>query len=401
MDVVALVSRDGHERERAARSCALAPLTVRLLLIRGVEWVHEVREAALSRLAACPSDLLVEALDLAEQLAGERAWGTLLRALIDAQLSDDDLRRAYRSFTPRTRRAAWYRLYERNTLSANELVSLAAQDPDVGVRRIAARSLPGLSEEDRRQLAQVLIDDRVGSIAVPGLATLVELDGTQSIVNALISRSPTLRRAARDWARIRNVDARGTYLGLLAGDANHAVALVALADLGDRRDEKLMRTMLTDPRAGVRAAGLHGLSRIDRGAGRDAAITALVSGATGKVGRTAAHILRDGPPSSEEVLAITDVVLDQSRSPSLRLRCLSLLRPIRWVHLATMLEARDRTNDPSLLQRLDNEAERWLRDSSRVTRVPDSEVRARIRQLLPQVNPDLRQQIAFVLKTST
>ena len=57
--VLALVSRDGYERERAVRVALLRPVIVRLLVLRGIDWVPEVRTAALARLDDCPPRLLV------------------------------------------------------------------------------------------------------------------------------------------------------------------------------------------------------------------------------------------------------------------------------------------------------------------------------------------------------
>lgn len=47
--MLALVSGDGYERERAIRLAPLRPVIVRLLVLRCVDWVPEVRAAALDR----------------------------------------------------------------------------------------------------------------------------------------------------------------------------------------------------------------------------------------------------------------------------------------------------------------------------------------------------------------
>ena len=48
-----------------------------------MDWVPEVRAAALDRLDQCPPRLLVDALPLAEQLAAERAHREILSAFMD------------------------------------------------------------------------------------------------------------------------------------------------------------------------------------------------------------------------------------------------------------------------------------------------------------------------------
>lgn len=214
--VLGLVSADGHERERAVRYAPITILTARLLTVRCIDWVREVRDAALSRLDGCPHEILVEALPLVAQLAAERARGAVLDALLDARLTDDDLRRAGIVDDARTRRVAWQRLELRGVTTPRELRELAAQDKDVLVRAVAARALSRLGDDEQRALAVVLVEDPVGWVAVPALAALVRLDGASAIRPALTARTAAVRRAARDWASIKGVDARSIYLERVA-----------------------------------------------------------------------------------------------------------------------------------------------------------------------------------------
>ena len=218
------VSGDGHERERAVRAAPAQPLHARLVTIRCIDWVRPVRDAALARLDELPQTLVVELLALAAQLAAERERGRLLDAFLDARLTDADLRDACRSSDLRTRRAAWRRLAARGALDPDELRIVAARDRDVVVRAVAAQALAGLAGQPRRALAEVLVRDRVGWIAVPALAVLVELDGADAIRPALVARTAALRRAARDWASIREVDARAVYIERVAARPDDAVA---------------------------------------------------------------------------------------------------------------------------------------------------------------------------------
>jgi hypothetical protein len=291
-----------------------------------------VRATALDRLDECPPRLLVVALPLAEQLAAERARGEILSSFLDTRFSEEDLRHAYRSQDARTRRAAWRGLRARGAATQSELVDVAARDEDVVVRGIAAAALDDLPVEARRYLAERLVRDRAGSVAAPALAALVNLDGTSPILEALTGPSPGLRRAARDWASIRGVDARNVYLERLARDPSDPIALVALTELGDQRDEDLFRSMLGDERTRIRAAGLRGLARVDRPAGRRAALDALTSAVAGRITWTAANILRDGTPSGDEITAISRIALAGTRTTSQRFRSLSLLRSARWPH---------------------------------------------------------------------
>jgi HEAT repeat protein len=395
-----MVSGDGYQRERAVRSLRLRPLTVRLVVLRCVDWVAEVRDAALDRLDECESRLLVAALPLAEQLARERVRGKILSSLLDASLPDEDLRHAYRLSDPRTRRAAWRRLRARGVTRADELLGVAARDPDVVVRGIAVSSLMHLSGADKRFLAGVLVNDRVGSVAVPALAALVELDGAQPIHTALTGRSPSLRRAARDWAAIRGVDARGVYLQRLADDHRDAIALTALAEMGDPQDVELFKQMLAGDRSRVRAAGLRALARVDRSAGRRTALTALQAGTNGRMTWTAADVLGDGRLSDTELRAIAGVATDSTRTPGQRFRALSLLRGSPWVHLAALLQARQDAGDENFHRRLDRELRVWISRSGKVSRGPHPDLRTQIEQLVSTIDAQARTEIAFVLRTT-
>jgi hypothetical protein len=158
--------------------------------------------------------------------------------------------------------------------------------------------------------------------------------------------------------------------------------------------------MLGDERTRIRAAGLRGLARVARPAGRRAALDALTSAVAGRITWTAANILRDGTPSGDEVSAISRIALDRTRTPSQRFRSLSLLRPARWPHLAVLLEARETADDENVRRRLDTEIRSWVTSSGRVSRGPDPGLRERIGRLLPTVDDGMRREIEFVLRTS-
>ena len=396
--VLGLVSGDGRERERAVRAAPMNTLTAQLLTIRCVDWVAQVREAALSRLETCPREVLVSALPLAAELAVGRKRGGLLDAFLDVHLSDTDLRSACRTRDVLTRRAAWRLLAARGVVAADELCGVAARDADVLVRAVAANAVASLPAARRRELAEILVRDRVGQIAVTALEALVGLDGPGAILPALTARPAALRRAARDWAKVRGIDARAVYEARLASTPGDALALVALAEIGDPRDTGLFAQMLDDPRSRVRAAGLRALARVDRLAGRQAAIDAIAAGATGRPGRAAAEVLREGVPSSSEGVVFERLALDESRPVGERLRALSLLTPSRWLHLAVLLEAEESAAAPELRVTLRAEIAGW--SGARVRRAPTAPVRARIERLLPGLDPGRRRWIEFVLRTS-
>jgi hypothetical protein len=91
------------------------------------------------------------------------------------------------------------------------------------------------------------------------------------------------------------------------------------------------------------------------------------------------------------------IALDTERPPGQRLRALSLVRSSRWVHLATLLQAR---KQHELRARLDGELATWIAHSGRIGRAPAPEIRQQIEERLPELDPAQRRQIEFVLRTA-
>jgi hypothetical protein len=395
--VMALVSADGFDRERAIVETELRRASVALLLVRSTDWVPEVRAAALSRIAGVPSPLLIDLLPLAEQLIGARERAGELGAVLDSRLSDDDLRAATLADDVRTRRYGWRRLVERRAYDAEDLRERAVRDPDVVVRATAAGVLPELPAEDRRAIASQLLADRVGWLAGRGLDALIDLDGEAAIRPALTAASVTLRRRARDWASTRGVDARAVYLALLDRDPADRVALTALAEIGDARDEDLLLDALRDERGPVRAAAIRALARVNPPAAKEAALEALVAGRSGRAGRAAVAALRRAALGDGDLRRIESVALDPARPDGHRVRALALLRSSRWRHLSALLQA-VATASPPLHDRLHRELGVWMYHHRHASRPPTEPHRAIITSLLGHLDPAHRRSLEFILR---
>ena len=395
--VLGLVSWNGFDREHAIVATELRRATVALLLVRSTDWVPEVRAAALSRIAAVPPPLLVDLLPLAEQLVGERGRAEELGAIVDRRLSDDDLRAATHTDDVRARRAGWRRLVERGAYDANALRERAVRDPDVVVRATAAGILPELPAEDRRAIARQLVADRVGWLAGRGLDALVELDGEAAIRSALTATSVTLRRRARDWASVRGVDARAVYIARLGRDPADSLALTALAEIGDARDEDVLLDALRDQRGPVRAAALRAVARLNPSAAKEAALDEIVAGTSGRAGRAAATALRGLVLADGDLRRIEGVALDPARPDGHRVRALALLRSARWRHLSALLQV-VATASPPLHHRLQHELGLWVRHHRHLSRAPAEPQRAIITSLLGHLDPAHRRSLEFILR---
>jgi hypothetical protein len=75
-----------------------------------------------------------------------------------------------------------------------------------------------------------------------------------------------------------------------------------------------------------------------------------------------------------------------------------LIRSIRWLHLAVLLEAHEQTTDDDIRSRLRREINAW--NGARVTRSPDDAIRAHIERLLPVLDSETRRWVEFILRTS-
>lgn len=371
-DVLELFAPSGYVRQDAVERARLTPFTTRVLVLRCADWVAPVRVSAFARLRACDRALLVAALPLVSWVVDEWTRGDLLRELLDERLTDGDLRALTRDGDAGLRRSAWRRLALRTALTPAD-AQRAVVDEDVVVREIVVRGLPALPALERRVLAELLLEDRIGRIAAKALGELVQLDGADRILPALTARSATVRRAARDWARVRDVDARAVYLGREPGDA---MALLALAEIGDPRDVDRFRAMLTHTRAQVRDAGLRALAKHDRPAARRVALERLIAGH----GRAATRVLRAGAPDDAEVEALSALALDADRTWEERRRALALLRRGTWTHFTVALEAGLAGDVPVPQGR------------------PSAHLRPRLARQLDQVTSPRRETLAVVLR---
>jgi hypothetical protein len=224
--------------------------------------------------------------------------------------------------------------------------------------------------------------------------------GLRAIRSALTAPNATLRRRAREWAAIRDVDARSVYVERLRAAPSDALALVGLAEVGDRADRDVLVHALGDSRLGVRAAVLKAVARFDMAAAKSAAMDELAAGRSGPVGRAAAGVLSGVALGEADLNRLEEIAVDDRRPAGQRRRALALLRPARWRHLAVVMEARPGA-DLSLLHALDQELRVWINTSGHVSRGPDAGLRSRLHALLPTLDSAYRREIDFVLRTST
>jgi HEAT repeat protein len=227
----------------------------------------------------------------------------------------------------------------------------------------------------------------------------VELDGAPAIASALAAPNATLRRRARDWAAIRDVDPRVVHLDRLQRDPSDALGLVALAEIGDSADHDGLLRALDDPRSRVRAAALKAVARFDLPAAQAAAMDDLAEGRSGRVGRAAMVVLRAASLGDADLGRLERIARDADRPAGHRLRALALLRPARWRHLVAVMEGR-RTAAPPLLRVLDDELREWIAKSSHISHGPDAGLRATLDALAPTVDEASRRSMQFVLRTA-
>ena len=396
-----LLSEDGHERERAVREIPLSRGAAGLIVVRCGDWVWQVRAAALARVEAdFAPERLVELLPLVERVAGEWARGGELDALVERRLDDGTLAAALDHADARVRLGAWRRLLARG-VTGPDLLARGFADPDTRVRSLVARALPELPPERRREAATALLSDPFGKLAARALDVLVELDGAEPIPAALVAPAATLRHRARDWAAVHGVDARAVYLARLRRDPADAVALVALAETADARDLDTIRRAAGDPRGYVRAVALRALAALDQGAGRAAAVEALLNDTSGRVTRAAAQVLRATPPFEADAAARRGGARPAARPAA------AAARDRRAAALALAAPRGGSGGAPgggrpvSCAPRSTGSSPRGCGARPRSAAGPDPATRASIELALPTVREDQRRAIEFVLRTTS
>lgn len=397
---LALCAWDGHERELAVRTVPLRRGSLGVILIRCVEWVGPVRDAALARVSEATRADLISLLRLCDGLSRMRERAEPLAALLEVLLDEPTIRQGLDGYTWSERRIAWRRLAALGAVRADDVRDRLLPAADEQLRSIAAERLAVLPDEEQIAVAQRLLDDPVARISRAALTALIDrLDERSAIEQGLCSRGPA-RTRAQALARLTGLDARAFYRERLRRDPDHHIALLGLLQIADRSDLEVVLERLDDPRRAVRITALRALTRIDLPSARCRAIELFHAGGSGRETRAAGRVFEGHTLTTSEIRAMESIAMDPARPPDQRRRALTAMGSSRWVHLRAVLLLRQPPASSALRATADQHLRAWTSRSATLTSAPDEALRAELQSLVGTIeDPRVRRTIDFVLRT--
>jgi HEAT repeat protein len=372
----AACSGDGYLREAAIGRLAVSrdPEALPLLLIRCVDWVRPVREAA--------RRAVVSKLDESSLRAVLPLIGVLRRREVD-----DWMTTLFRGSLPRLLDTA-LALADRESrrfahrealglLPRERLLAIAVGDPDFVVRALCGNALL-----DRGEYVEKLLAAGAPKVRVRAL-TLVDRETVEA---HLADRASAVRSMAQalvlKWGGDPAVHYRAmpVSFGVLAG----------LGETGTVDDAALLERHLADDRPRIRRVAIRGLRRV---APESTAVAPLLTDPSPAVTRQVVEFLR-GKPDLVGAPELREL-LDPAHPVHRRRAAASLLRDQdTWLRLHTDLTL---LVDPDLAADARHDFRAWLQHSAAIYTTPSPGLAAEIEALLPRVSPVAAREIRFAL----
>lgn len=372
----AACSGDGYLREAAVGRLAISrdPEAVPLLLIRCVDWVAPVREAARR---AVVSKLDEPAL---------RAMLPLIAVLRRRQV-DDWMPALFREALPHlldtalaledreSRRAAHRDAL--GLLSRERLLAIAVRDNDFVVRTLCGNALLDRGECVEELLAAGPPKVRMRALTLVGRAE-----------EYLADRTSAVRSMAQALVLKAGGDPAGHYRAMPVSPG----VLAGLGETGTAADAALLEAHLGDERPLIRRTAVRGLRRI---APESTAVTPLLTDPSPAVTRQVVEFLRG---RFVEVAALRDL-LAPGRPVHTRRAAAALLRDRdTWLRLHTDLTL---LADEDLGAAADQDLHTWQQHSAAIYTPPSPALAAEIEALLPLAPSEPARRIRFTLSVVT
>lgn len=373
--VVAACSGDGYLREAAIHRLAVSPdpEALPLLLVRCVDWVRPVREAArkavLSKLDGASLRAALPLLGVLRRRQVDDWVTTLFRDrlpdLLDAALAVGDRE---------TRR--WAHREALGLLSRERLLDIATRDEDFVVRTIAGTALLDRGECVEELLAAGAPKIRMRALTMTGRAE-EHLTDPASAVRSM-AQALVLKAGGDPAARYR---ALPVSFGMLAG----------LGETGTAEDAGLLERQLTDDRPRIRRVAVRGLRRI---APESSAVLPLLTDPSPAVTRQVVEFLRG---RFVEVTTLREL-LAADRPVHTRRAAAALLRDRdTWVRLHTDLTL---LADADLGADAEHDLRACHQHLARVWTQPPARLRAQIEAACGDLDPAMAHGIRFLLDSA-
>jgi HEAT repeat protein len=392
----------GYVREAAVQRLARLNDGAELppLLLRANDWVPQVRDRARAALHArvvqAYAEHWVQALPLVLRLrvtgrADGRPLVDAVLALLRASASHNALWKGLHARDSTVRRTSFQLLREHGRPALHALVRDALQSRDAMLRVLAARAAAELDSRALDDVLPALLRDPFRRVRMAGLRLGAQRVGTAvlpELRRALLDRSSTIRADARTaLQRLDPMDFAALYRDhVSANGAQLPAAVMGLAETGEAEDAQLLAPLLAHPRAGVRTAALHAITRLTGDASVPTLLRAL-GDASPRVSRAAAVALR--PRLARADAAALGAWLTGPHPAHVRRNALSLLAlRNKWDAIVWILHAVSDA-EPAVREAATAHLSRWRQRFNRSFSQPTPDQRERIRAALEQAGDAL------------
>lgn len=267
---MALASMHGNGRIREHAVAAIVdrpcPEVMPFLVLRTADWAKPVRHRARAGLALLLADdpggylpvVLPMALRLDARLRGSFAVTQVRAALLSAPV--EVWRDLLGSGGRRQRRFVFDIVLAQGWLRLADYVTCAETDSDVRIRVRAAEAACREAVWTRRHdVLRRLARSARAEVRVVALTGLVRAGQDSDVAAYLDDDAPLVRAVARDAARRLGIDCRKHYRTAVSAAEPALGAIVGLAETGSAADAPLLRPLLRNPQARVRAQTVRGL----------------------------------------------------------------------------------------------------------------------------------------------
>ncbi|MCR6488583.1 hypothetical protein M8542_37720 [Amycolatopsis sp. OK19-0408] len=370
--VVAACSADGYLREAAVHRLATSPdpEALPLLLIRCVDWVRPVREAA--------RRAVVSKLDGSSLRAVLPLLGVLRRRQVDDWMTTlfrdrlpDLLDTAFAVDDRETRR--WAHREALGLLSRERLLDIALRDNDFVVRTLCGDALLDRGECVEELLAAGAPKVRMRALTLAGRAD----EHLADRVSAVRSMAQFLVRQAGDDPAA-HYRAMPVSFGMLAG----------LGETGTAADADLLERHLADDRPRIRRTAVRGLRRV---APESTAVEPLLRDPSPAVTRQVVEFLRG---RFVEVATLRELLAPANPIHTRRAAAALLRDRDTWLRLHTNLTL---LPDKDLGPNAEQDLHTWVHHSAATYTAPSPELATEIEARLPLAPPEVARQIRFAL----
>lgn len=373
---LAACSGDGREREAAVARLKVSrdPEALPLLLIRCVDWVGPVREAARR---AVLSELDVSALRpvlaLVALLRRRQVddWMTTLFRKILPDLLDTALALGDRESRRLAHREAL------GLLSHERLLGIALSDNDFVVRTLCGNALL-----DRGEYVEELLAAGPPRVRMRAL-TLVD---RATVETHLADRSSAVRSMAQALVLKAGGDPAAHYRAMPVSPG----MLAGLGETGTAADAEQLERHLTGDRPRIRALAVRGLRRV---APESTAVRPLLTDPSPAVTRQVVAFL-SRQPALVDVPTLQGLLFAEVPFHTRRAAAALLRAGDTWLRLHTDLSL---LRDPDLAADAMQDLRVWLQHSAAIYTTPPPDLAAEIEALLPLVPPHAAREIRFAL----